>query len=95
MEHGCSDVYLPGWSDSINSLCKKTCGNCKDSAKVSCKISKKFYVKLLQFNVQDPLKAAAAHILALADLSADPCEDFHQFACGNMSSATIPPGKVH
>ena len=63
--------------------------------KLAAKYPKSLYVKLLQFNVQDPLKAAAAHILALADLSADPCEDFHQFACGNMSSATIPPGKVH
>ena len=28
VKHGCSDVRKPGWSDSISSLCQKTCGLC-------------------------------------------------------------------
>lgn len=28
VKHGCSDVRKPGWSDSISSLCPKTCGLC-------------------------------------------------------------------
>ena len=27
-EHGCSDEYREGWSDTINSLCPRTCGLC-------------------------------------------------------------------
>ena len=28
VKHGCSNVRKPGWSDSISSLCPKTCGLC-------------------------------------------------------------------
>ena len=28
VKHDCSDKRIPGWSDSINSLCPKTCGLC-------------------------------------------------------------------
>ena len=43
VKHGCSDVRIPGWSDSINSLCPKTCGICGNIIIFSALDSAKYF----------------------------------------------------